>query len=92
MKIFTIYDSKAEAYLTPFFLKTNALAIREFETVSNQPESNFCKYPEDYTLFLLGEYSEETAIFTMEKTAVPLGKAIEFQHNQPMETSNEIDD
>ena len=54
MKIYTVYDSKAEAYLTPFFLKTDALAMREIETAVNTADHQFNKYPGDYTLYRTG--------------------------------------
>lgn len=58
MKIFTIYDSKAKAYLQPFFSKTEGTAIREAKMIANQEGHQFNSYAEDYSLFYIGEYDE----------------------------------
>lgn len=64
-----IYDHKAKAYLTPFFTANQATAIRAFGDAVNNPESLFNRHAEDYTLFYLGEFDQETAKFTFEATA-----------------------
>jgi len=78
MEIFTVYDSKAEAYLQPFFLKTKAMAIREITDAANNPEHQFGKYPEDYVLFHIGSYNEDTGWITQDKIT-SLGVVIEFK-------------
>lgn len=64
MKIFTIFDSKAVAYLQPFFSKTEGTAIREIKLAANQEGSQFKKYAEDYSLFNIGEFNEITGKIT----------------------------
>ena len=91
MKIFTIYDSKSEAYLTPFFLKTTALAIREIETAVNDPNHQFGKFPADYSLFELGTYDEDTAKIEMKKTPQSLGVCIEFKTQNEMPLTPELE-
>lgn len=61
MKIFTVHDSRAEAYLPPFYMRTKGEAIRAFETTVKDTNSQFNKYPQDYTLVELGEFDESTA-------------------------------
>lgn len=58
MKIFSIYDSKAEAYNTPFFSPTVATALRSCEEAVADTSSEFAKYAEDYTLFELGSWDQ----------------------------------
>lgn len=60
MKIFTIFDSKAKAYLQPFFSRNSGTAIREITSVINNNEHPFSTNSEDYGLFELGEYDELT--------------------------------
>ena len=50
VKVFGIYDSKAEAYLPPFFMKSKGEAIRAITAHVNDSQHNFCKYAEDFTL------------------------------------------
>lgn len=61
-KIFSIYDSKAEAYLPPFFIHTEALAIRAFADAVNQPGHAFNAHPEDYTLFNCGAWDDNDCL------------------------------
>jgi hypothetical protein len=60
LQIFAIKDTKVNAFMQPFFMRTEAEAIRAFATSTNDPSTNFNKHPEDYHLFQLGEYDEET--------------------------------
>lgn len=63
-KIFTIYDSKVEAYAMPWYAHTEGEAIRSFQEAVNDQNSAYAKYPEDFTLFLIGEFSENDAKLT----------------------------
>lgn len=64
MKIFTVYDSKVESYLQPFFMRSVGEAIRGFEDVCNTPDHMFNKHAGDYSLVHIGEYDEKTAEIT----------------------------
>lgn len=75
---FTVYDSKTEAYFLPFYSKTIGEAIRSFEDAISDPNHSFAKHLEDYTLFHIGEYDDNTAIMKTLDAHIPLGKAIEF--------------
>lgn len=79
LKIFTIFDSKAEAYLPPFFMKTKGEAIRAWTSTIQDPNTQFSKYPADYTLFEIGEYDDQMASLTQHKNLVSLGNGIEYQ-------------
>jgi hypothetical protein len=78
MKIFSIYDSKADAYATPFFFKRDGEAIRAFTQLANDNNSQVGKFPSDYTLFELGEYDETTGVITPVETPRSLGLAQQF--------------
>lgn len=60
MNIFTIFDNKALAYLQPFFSRNIATAIREITAVMSNPDHNFSTHCEDYSLFHIGDYDENT--------------------------------
>lgn len=57
-KIFAIYDSKARAYLQPFFAVNASVALRSFERAVNDERSDFHAYAGDYELFELGEFDD----------------------------------
>lgn len=77
-KIFGIYDSKAEAYLPPFNMKSKGEAVRAVSELANDPKHNFCKYASDFTLFELGSWDDATAKFDLLSTPHSLGVLIEF--------------
>jgi len=78
MKIFSVHDMKAEAYLPPIFVKSTGEAMRIFETTCKDTNTNFNKYPHDYTLVELGEWDEQSATFlTSEKPRI-LANASEY--------------
>lgn len=58
--MFSVYDSKAKAYIPPFFFPKVAMAIRVFTDSVNDPHHQFNKHPEDYTLFEIGIFDDET--------------------------------
>ena len=77
-KIFTVYDSKVEAYLPPFYQQSKGAAIRAFTDTCNEAGHPFNKHPEDYTMFELGAFDDTGANFELHKTPISIGVAIEF--------------
>lgn len=84
MKIFAVYDSKAEMFLTPFFSTTTATGIRVFESVSQNPQHPVAQSPADYTLFEIGDFDERKGFMTMHDAMTNLGLAINFQSSETM--------
>lgn len=84
LHIFTVFDSKAEAYLPPFYMGTKAQAVRAFTDSANDPNHAFHKHPDDYTLFNLGKFDDATAQVHMLKTPVSMGLALEFKTQREM--------
>lgn len=79
LKLFTVHDAKAEAYLSPFFAPTTGIAIRIYTDMSNEASHAFHQHPEDYTLFELGSYDDSNAQITSLPTPMPLGKALDYK-------------
>lgn len=82
IKMYAVHDIKAEAYLQPFFMKTRGLAIRAYSNTVNDEKSEFWKHPEDYTLFEIGEYDENTGLIKPLESHIPVGKALDFKEIQ----------
>lgn len=78
MLLFTVFDSAAKLFLPPFEARTAEEAIRRFRTTVNSPESQINKYPEDYTLFEVGEFDQESGLLIPLATPHSLGVAITF--------------
>lgn len=67
LSVYAIRDTKAEAFHRPFYSHNHATAMRSVETEVNNPETGL-KNPEDFQLYHLGEYEEQTGIL---KTHAP---------------------
>lgn len=77
-KIFTVYDSKAEAFLSPFLFSSTGQALRAFADSVADSNHQFARHPEDFTLFELGTYDDNGAKFDLLDTPKSLGVAVEF--------------
>lgn len=78
VKVFSIYDSKVEAFMRPFFEQTRGSAIRSVTEAVNDKSTSFSKYPADFTLFELGSFDDSNGQFTLLPTPVSCGLLIEF--------------
>lgn len=78
--VFSVFDSKAEAYLRPYFAETKGLAVRAFRDASNDPTHEMCKHAADYTLFEIGSFDPITGVLdSLKHGAVSIGCAITFK-------------
>jgi len=83
MNVFTVYDSAARRYLEPFFAETIEVACRMFRSLVNKDGHQFARFPEDYTLFHLGDFDGETGRISGLDTPHSLGVAITFVARGP---------
>lgn len=58
--ICTILDSKAEAYLPPFTMRSDAEAIRAFGDSVEKGGTPLADHPEDFFLYAVGTFNQET--------------------------------
>lgn len=77
LKAFSIRDSKAEIFNTPFFKNTLGEAERDFSTLCKDEKSNVFQYPEDYDLYYLGTYNNNTGCYKTLDTPQHMLKAVQ---------------
>lgn len=77
-KVYTIYDTKVEAYLPPLFMKSKGEFLRAFAEAANNAQSPIGKHPQDYVAFEVGTWNDEDAKFDIYVAPMSLGVAIEF--------------
>lgn len=77
-RVMSVYDSKAEIFLKPFTVRTFGEAERNFRQVANDENTNIGLYPEDFTLFHVGDWDSCKGKM-IELTAIKsLGTAINY--------------
>lgn len=63
IKVFSVFDKAAGAYLQPFFMNTKGEALRSFMDALGDEKHQFRRHAPDYSLFYLGEYDEQHGAF-----------------------------
>lgn len=79
LKIFSIRDTKGEIYNTPFFQKTHGEAERSFTSLMNDQNTMIAKYPEDFDLYFIGEFDDQSGKITHLDSPQHLVKAINLR-------------
>jgi len=64
-RVFSVYDTKAKLWSTPFFAHSAVVAVRDFSAAA-RGNSSIAQFPEDYELWSIGSWDEETGVFTPE--------------------------
>jgi len=59
MKLFSIYDTKAQNWTNPLAAPTDAAAIRQFKLASNDTNTDIGRHPTDYLLYRVGTFSQD---------------------------------
>lgn len=76
-RVYSVLDMKLGAFSKPFFVATDAVAVRCFSDVALDFNTDIGKHPEDYCLYYLGSFdSEKGVFFDLEKRS--LATASEF--------------
>lgn len=75
LRIFTVYDEKANAYLPPFYFPTHGEAVRAFIDAAQQDGHKMNLHAMDYTLFHLGHFDDADASVEMLKQPEQIGRA-----------------
>lgn len=79
LKVYSIRDAKAEVFNTPFYQKTHGEAERAFQQLVNDDKSTVNKFAEDFDLYFLGEYDDNSGTFKGLDTPQHMHKAIAFR-------------
>lgn len=82
LQVFSVFDSKARAFFPPFYAGTLEMAARAFADCADLPDHAFGRNPEDYTLYHLGAFNDDSAVFTLLPQAVNLGLAVMFKKGE----------
>lgn len=83
LRLYSIYDSKAEQFSPPQVYHNDMLALRAFEGIVNDDKMLIKKYPEDFTLYYLGNLDDSDGRYYVENRdeshlPIVVGHAIEY--------------
>lgn len=83
LRLYSIYDSKAEQFSPPQVYHNDLLALRAFEGIVNDDKMLIKKYPEDFSLYYVGNLSDSDGRYYIEncnESNIPVivGRAIEY--------------
>lgn len=78
MKIVTVYDSAAEVYSLPQCVISKGAALRSFMDAVQKPDHEFNKHPEHFSMFVIGEFDQQSARVTLLPSPELLGNAWEL--------------
>ena len=73
IKMYSFYDTAAQAYTQPFFMHNDGLAMRAFQdNVNSTEENNMSLHPEQFKLFQIAEWDDQKATITAPETGSKL--------------------
>lgn len=83
LRLYSIYDSKAEQFSPPQVYHNNMLALRGFESIVNDDKMFIKKYPEDFSLYYVGDLGDSDGCYhidSSDETRVPVlvGRAVDY--------------
>ena len=87
-KVYAVRNSKSENFFPPLLKRTHGEVERELETAVNSPDSFLSKYPEDFDLYHLGEWDDNSGKFTLLDSPVHLLKAIQLKKQATVSSLN----
>lgn len=76
-KVFSIYDTKAEIHSLPYYAPNVSAGQRSFKAVVLQ-DDRIRGFPDDFKLYMLGEFDDANGTITMEARPHDLGFARSF--------------
>jgi len=71
LTIVSVKDRAVDAYNRPFYVPTIGAAIRSFTDEVNRKESEMQAHPEDYDLYDMGTFCDQTGTFLPPDGGVP---------------------
>lgn len=83
LRLYSIYDSKAEQFSPPQVYHNDMLALRGFESLVNDDKTLINSYPEDFSLYYVGNLGDSDGryyIDNSDESRVPVlvGRALDY--------------
>ncbi len=76
---YAVYDNKAERYYSPMLFRSDLEALRVFNDCIEDPNHQFGKNPEDYSIWKIALWDEETGEIDKQKPTKPQAQPIKME-------------
>lgn len=86
LRLYSIYDSKAEQFSPPQVYHNDMLALRAFEGLVNDDKMLINSYPEDFSLHYVGNLGDSDGRYYIDdsdesRIPVLVGRAVDYVHD-----------
>lgn len=78
--IVAVKDRAIDAFMRPFTVPHTNAAVRSFQDEINNPQSELAKHTEDYDLWLLGTFDDQTGTVVGHETPRVLARAQDLKN------------
>lgn len=83
LRLYSIYDDKAEQFSPPQVYHNDMLALRAFEGLVNDDKMLINTYPEDFSIYYLGNIGDSDGRFYIDGSDEPripvlVGRAVDY--------------
>lgn len=79
LAVVTVRDRALEAFGRPIFTPAVGVGVRSFGDEVNNPQGEMHKHPEDYDLYHLGFWHDDTGVFELYEKPVLVGRGVDYK-------------
>lgn len=83
--LYSVFDAKSRVFSIPFTSVNKFTALRDFNSAASDPQSDINRYPEDYSLYELARFDDESGLIAPHPQPEHLGLAIQFKKPEVIE-------
>lgn len=76
--LYSVFDSKTKSWSAPQMMLNRGAATRSWTEACNNAELMVSKYPEDFTMFEIGVFEQDTGLISVYPAPESLGVATQF--------------
>lgn len=81
MKLCSVHDSKADAWMNPMCFQALGQAVRSFQDAVNDKSSDIGRHPEDYALYHICDFSPLSGEVSVNGGPVVVALGINFKES-----------
>ena len=78
LKMYALSDQAVECFNRPFCARSNGEAIRSLADELNRGDNPMALHPEDYVLYFIGVFDDDTGVITATETPMVLQRCADL--------------